>query len=410
MKRIAFRTLWLKTHLYLGLCAGLIFVLLGLTGSALVFYRNIDEWLNPELLLTAGGGEWRPLADVIAAAEKDYPASPAVAVTRPRTSRGVWMVWFQGGSKHSPTFTQVLVDPYTGRVTGRRVWGQYLMSFIYKLHFTLHGGKAGTTVVGIAGLLLMVSVCSGLYLWWPLWKSGWRAAFAIRRGRRFIYDVHKTTGIVSALFLVVIAFTGVYMTFPEWVKPVVTVFSEETKPPTNLKATPGAGGHSLTPEQAIAIAQQEFPGAAFDHLHPPHGPDGVYEVALRQPGEVQRSFGRTSVWIDSHAGQVLAVRDPRHDTAADTFIAWQFPLHNGEAFGLAGRWVVFFFGLSPALLFATGVLLWWRKRRARRAQRDRHEQHSCPIANVGSAQHIQSAAAGACKGVDEVSMGQTPAA
>ncbi|MGH7201474.1 MAG: PepSY domain-containing protein, partial [Planctomycetaceae bacterium] len=47
----------------------------------------------------------------------------------------------------------------------------------------------------------------------------------------------------------------------------------------------------------------------------------------------------------------------------------QFPLHNGEAFGLAGRWIVFFSGLTPAVLYVTGVTIWWRRRRSRRRQR-----------------------------------------
>lgn len=92
----------------------------------------------------------------------------------------------------------------------------------------------------------------------------------------------------------------------------------------------------------------------------------MYEVVLRQPGEPSRSFGRTQVYVDARTGAVLAVRDPRADTAADAFMAWQFPLHNGEAFGPAGRWAVFATGLAPAVLYATGLVLWVRKRRARR--------------------------------------------
>lgn len=367
MTKAGFRKVWLKTHLYLGLFAGLIFVLLGLTGSALVFYRDIDEWLNPEMLLTKGYGERRPLAEVIAAAEKAYPGAPA-AVTKPRDRRGVWAVWFPSGPKDSPTFTQVLVDPFTGEVTGQRVWGEFLMSFIYKLHYSLHGGTAGAAVVGVAGLLLMVSIGSGVYLWWPLWKKGWRAGFAIRGGRRFNYDLHKTVGIVGAPVLLVVAFTGVYLTFPELVKPLVTTFSRETKTPEDIKSKSPQDGRPITPERAIEIAAGHFPGASFDHLHPPQGADGAYEIALRQPGEVQHSFGRSQVWIDPRTGEVLHVHDPRHATLADTFIAWQFPLHNGEAFGLVGRWIVFAAGFAPALLYVTGFLLWWRKRKARQRQ------------------------------------------
>src|SRR5690606_32447152 len=156
------------------------------------------------------------------------------------------------------------------------------------------------------------------------------AAFAVRRGR-LNYDLHKTLGVAAALFLLVLAFTGVYMIFPEWVKPAVTVFSSETLPPEDLKSG-SAADDRLTPEDALAVARQLFPDAKFDHFHPPQGTDGTYEIGLRRPGEVQKTFGRTQVWIDQYSGQVLAVREPNAFTFADHFIAWQFPLHSGEAF------------------------------------------------------------------------------
>ena len=44
------RKLWLRVHLYLGLFAGAVFVLIGLTGSLLAFKFSLDEWLNPKLM------------------------------------------------------------------------------------------------------------------------------------------------------------------------------------------------------------------------------------------------------------------------------------------------------------------------------------------------------------------------
>ncbi|MEX2138235.1 MAG: PepSY-associated TM helix domain-containing protein [Pirellulales bacterium] len=370
LNKAQLRRSWLAVHRWLGLTVGLLFVFLGLTGSLLVFDHAIDEWLNPELLLTKGTGSRRPLVEVIDQARRAYSGSSRhpTAVSAPRVPNGVWKVWFQSGSEEAPTVTGVYVDPTTAQVRGQRVWGEDLMSIIYKLHYTLLAGKSGETIVGLTGLVLLVSVCSGVYLWWPLWTCGWAAAFAIRRGRRFNYDLHKTLGIVAAPLLAVIAFTGVYLVFPEWVKPAVTMLSADTPPLLNLKSATQTG-QPITPEQAIDIAMAQFPDARFCHFHPPQGDDGAYEVAVRQPHEVQQSFGATQVWIDQYTGSILAIRDTNDYTGADAFFAWQFPLHNGEAFGLVGRWIVFFAGLTPAVLYITGFIVWWRKRRSRRRQR-----------------------------------------
>lgn len=370
------RKLWLSVHRWLGLTVGLMFVLIGLTGSLLVFDHAIDEWLNPDLLLTEESGERASLNDVIAVAEQAY-SGKAVSVSKPRVDLGVWTVWFSSDTEKTPSFTAVYVDPYTTRVTGRRVWGQDLMSWIYRLHFRLVAGDIGATIVGIIGIMMMISIVSGIYLWWPLWKKSWRAAFAIRSGRRVNFDLHKSLGIFSAIFLLVIAFTGVYMEFHEWFHETVALFAEVGEHPSGLTSMTTSAKEPLTSEEALALAQTHFPHALFDHLHPPIGQDGFYEVAFRQPGEVQQSFGRTQVFLNQYTGDILAIRTPQDFTAADAFFAWQFPLHNGEAFGLIGRWFVLVMGLVPSVLYVTGFLL-WRRRRKPRASFQKGEETSLP--------------------------------
>lgn len=367
--KLRFRKLWLKTHRVLGLTVGLLFVLLGLTGSLLVFDHAIDEWLNPEVLLTQGEGEQQPVEAIIAAAETAFPGNtPAHSATTPRIENGVWTVWFPSGTRENRTFTSVHVDPYTAEVTGQRVWGQHLMTWIYRLHFRLLGGETGGIIVGLSGILILISLISGLYLWWPLWKNGWRAAIAIRGGRRFNYDLHKSVGLFSAVFLLVITFTGIYMEFPRIFRQGISYIAETTRPPRGLESKELDSGASITIDEAIAIASERFPNAKLDHLHPPEGDDGVYEVAFRQDGEVQQSFGRTQVFLDRFSGDIVEVRTPDDSTAADMFFAWQFPLHNGEAFGLFGRWVVFVSGIVPAVLYVTGLLMWYRRRQSKQRQ------------------------------------------
>jgi uncharacterized iron-regulated membrane protein len=377
---------WLTAHRWLGLTVGLVFVLIGLTGSLLVFDHAIDEWLNPNLLLTEGSGQRKSIADVVAAAEQafDPSQSQAAAVSRPRVENGVWTVWFASGTANAPTFTAVYVDPYSASTTGQRVWGEDLMTWIYRLHFQMLAGRIGSIAVGIIGILVVISILSGVYLWWPLWKNSLRAAFAIRRGRRFSYDLHKTFGIVSAGVLLVITFTGVYMEFPDAVNAVAKVFVTVSDTQTAFSSSPDGAKQPLSPDEALAIAQKSFPDATFDHLHPPDGNAGAYEVAFRQADEIQQSFGRSQVFLDQYSGEVIAIREPADFTAADAFFAWQFPLHNGEAFGLVGRWVVLFFGLTPAILYTTGVLVWWRKRQSKR----RIPQESASVANTVSSERM----------------------
>lgn len=356
------RQVWLKVHRWMGLTIGLFFVLLGLTGSLLVFDHAIDEWLNPHLLLTPGAGSQRNLAETIEAAQAAYPElGQPVLISPPRRPDGNYTLRYQFGSDpHEAERIEVYVDPFNAQVQGRRVWGRYPMSWIYKLHFTLHGGEWGHTAVGILGLLLILSLTTGLYLWWPLLRKGMRTAFAIRRNK-LLFDGHKTIGAVSFLILGTTAFTGIYMTLPWLVKPAVTSLSPETPLPKDLKSTPSPNGKPITADRAVAIASEIFLDGTFGYLRPPQDAEGVYVVGMRRAGEVRQTGALSGLWIDQYSGDVLAIRNWQDFTAADTFFACQFPLHNGEAFGLAGRWMIFCAGIVPAVLYLTGFLLWRRK-------------------------------------------------
>ena len=130
----------------------------------------------------------------------------------------------------------------------------------------------------------------------------------------------------------------------------------------------------IAADQAVSLAQAHFPQATLRWVETPKGALGVFRVNLWQPGEPGFRFPRTQVWIDAYSGDVLAIRDPRdpqRQSAGDTFLDWQHPLHNGEAFGLPGRILACIAGLLPALLWVTGVMRWLHKRRARLAMATR---------------------------------------
>ena len=95
---------------------------------------------------------------------------------------------------------------------------------------------------------------------------------------------------------------------------------------------------------------QAYIAAAFFHPGNDHGAGGV---------------GPAQLYYDSEDGRPIGQRLPWVGTAADIFVQAQFPLHSGRIVGLPGRILISIMGLVVAALSATGVVIWWRKRRAR---------------------------------------------
>jgi len=370
MRRRVWKQTWLRVHWWLGLLFGLMFVLSGLTGSALVFYQTLDAWLNPERLTTGGQGSYRSFDEMVAAARMALPDVPGPYVLlMPLDNHGVVVAWFKKstGEQDRDQEIEVVIDPYRLQVLSHdRIWGSTLISIVYEFHQALLLDTVGETVLGFFAVFLVLSVATGLYLWWPR-PGRMREAFTIKStGSRFriLYDLHKLSGVSSALILLVLAFTGLYLEFPAYVSPLIGAIAPIPEEPL-VRSTMGLERRSIPIDQAVMIARSVFPAGELKWIGLPQQSDETYQIGLRQPGEVRQSSGESLVWLDQYSGEVLHTRDWHRLTGGETFLAWLFPLHNGEAFGLTGRWIVFFAGLSPLVLYVTALRMWWLKRRAK---------------------------------------------
>lgn len=371
-RRRRWREAWLWLHLYAGLVVGGVFVLLGLTGSLLVFYVGIDRMLEPAVAVSRGDGPPRPLEDVFRALQAAHPERSRawrlelpMAADDPVTAR-----YYKPAETEHLGFAPLIVrvDPRTLEVGPPRFWGDFAMTWIYDLHYTLLLDRTGRTFVAVVGIVLFGSLVSGLVLWWPA-PGRWQTALAWKRDAapaRRVYDLHKLGGVSGALLLAILAVTGVMLDEPSWFDPAIDAVSTLHRHP-KLQTVRPAGAERLPVDAAVAVARTRFPMAEPRWVETPADDAGTFRVQMYQAGEPGRRFPKTQVWVDPWNGAVLAVRDARADGAGDTVLAWLHPLHSGEALGMPGRLLVLVSGFVPALLFVTGVIRWRQKARARRA-------------------------------------------
>lgn len=182
--------------------------------------------------------------------------------------------------------------------------------------------------------------------------------------------------------MAVLAFSGVYFIFPDYVKPMVAAFSPVSPKEAAHESQSAAGQIPLSVDAAVDIAGSRFPGAELKLVSLPQSDRDSFAVTFRQQDEVQRPRGgRSKAWIDQYSGRVLAERDALGMSAGDAFISWQMPLHSGSAFGLAGRIVICLSGLVCTLLPVTGALIWLRKRKSKAARIRRDEPGAAGAAN-----------------------------
>lgn len=363
------RRTWLWLHLWMGVVLGAWFVLLGLTGSLLVFYPQIDRWLDPAHQVT---GPCTPAPSgeaVYAALRASEPARTGPwRIELPRARGMAYDARYNRPAERADRAfapLMVTVDACTLQVTSRRFWGDYPMTWLYDLHYQLLLGARGEVLVGIAGLLLLFSLGSGVYLWWP--RGSWRAALRPqwRRGiQRATYDWHTRTGVYGLVLLVVLTGTGVLLALPDYANPVIHRLSP-LQPMQQAVSRWQEDQPRLPLDAALRIAEGALPQAQARWIETPSGSGGSYRVRLWQPGEPSERFPLSYVWVDPSDGRVLAIQDARARHAGNALLAWLHPLHNGEAFGLVGQWLAVAAGLLPLVLFVTGLMRWRHKARRR---------------------------------------------
>lgn len=355
-------------HLWLGLSVGALFVLLGLTGSALVFYESIDAWLHPEIRVEAAGPAPGWESDVwdqaLATVRERWPERTGAWRFEATGRGGALPARYQPpGAGHHGQRVMVWLSPDGRQVLREADWGGYLMSWLYDLHMELLAHATGRSVVGWAGLAMVALLMSGVWAWWP--KGSWRNALHFKRdavSSRRLRDIHKLAGLAAWPLLMMLAITGVMLALPSQSNAVLAATLGPVTTSPSARSTPGDGG-PISMRQALASARHALPRSTLVWIEAPGRADGAYMARVRQPGDPSARFPHSYVYVDQYDGRVIAVQDRDRFGASNRVNNWLHPLHDASVGGLWLRIPVALVGVAPLILFVTGLLRWWRLRR-----------------------------------------------
>jgi uncharacterized iron-regulated membrane protein len=90
------------------------------------------------------------------------------------------------------------------------------MEWLVDLHDNLLAGPVGRLGNGIGAMVVMVSIATGVVLWWPGTRRWWKSLLVPRPSRtpRFWWHLHSALGFWSLLLLLMWIVTGIYFAFP----------------------------------------------------------------------------------------------------------------------------------------------------------------------------------------------------
>lgn len=414
MKFGEMRPIFLKLHRWLGLATAVFLIMAGLTGAIISWDHELDEWLNPSLMFSYSSGQKIAAAKLIEQVSRRYPNAQVtyfpLAVEKDHSFIVSVMPKLNPatGRLYTLGFNQIFLDPVTGKELGKREWGAIwpldrtnLVSFLYKLHYSLHlpeiwkVDRWGIWLLGGVAILWLIDSFIGFYLTLPIkatvksggfkskiksqstriqkWKSAWNIRWGSGRHKRY-FDLHRAFGLWTWLLLIILAFSAVALNLRrELFMPVMHAIFEVSPSPYDLRPP-------------IPLTQQTTSSARFDQLilkaeldakgmgwqepvgsifYSPHYQ--LFTVDFYFPGADHGvgGAGHKQLYYDSQNAAFIGKHIPWQGTLGDLLIQAQFPLHSGRILGLTGRILISLMGLIVAMLSATGVYLWWKKQRAR---------------------------------------------
>lgn len=361
-------------HLWLGIATGLILFVVCLTGTVYTFHSEIDEWVNSEkyhVELSSEGVAPLPveqLSETLARQVEGQVAS--VRISSDERDAYQFSVRKEGERRG----TTYLMNQYTGEVLGdtKSSTSEFFM-VMFKLHrWLLLDTEIGRPIVGWSTVIFVLIIFTGLIIWVPQKVKSWKQGLKIKwsgNWKRINHDLHNALGFYTAIFLLVMALTGLQWSF-DWYRTGLRSVLGVNEPQREDREKPESvsseetdlllAQKKLSVAELIAIADNELPYA------------GTYRVELPDQQKAHVSLDKyhtgffaspasDKVSVNVYTGQVqskeIFSEKPLNERIGSSIKA----LHVGDVFGVFSKIIYFISCLIATSLPVTGTIIWINK-------------------------------------------------
>lgn len=232
---------WL--HLVAGAVAGLVILIMSVTGVILMYERQMVEWADRgfRALPPAAGGQRLPVESLLAKVREQRGVLPSTLTLKSDPAAPAALAFGRDGILY--------VDPYTGAVLGEgskqvRQFFHVVTDWHRWLGVEGAGRSTARAITGACNLAFLFLALSGFYLWWPR-KWRWQSVKAVTlfrgglSGKARDFNWHNVIGFWTAAPLAIVVLTGVVMSYP-WANALLYRMTG-TEPPA-MGQGPGGGG------------------------------------------------------------------------------------------------------------------------------------------------------------------------
>ena len=357
-------------HSASGLWLTILLAVVMVSGTITVLYAEIDWLIHSEMRISPGEERVNPglLYDNLRAAYPDVGINNVWtgAMTEHRAASALVSSPEQG-------FRLVWMDQFSGEVVGETPFVT-LGRFINILHTDLFLPVIGRYFVNFFGVLLLISIVTGLITYKKFWRGFLRRPRFHRDARTWLGDLHRLMALWSLWFLLIIGLTGTWWFYQD---PLVSaggvpdiVVERPTPPRLSTAELDALGPETPQPRSGadiVAAVQAAYPDMTVTLLLPPAVADQPFTVRGDR-GEILVDGGANTVYVNPYTAEIMGARLSEDWTASQRVDAAMHPLHYGNwakggAADLAVKLLWFLGGAVISFLTVSGLIIYLKRTR-----------------------------------------------
>lgn len=375
MRLAAFKN-YQQVHIWTGILSGLLLYICFVAGAFTMFKAPLNQWaLQADQRLPAiAYAQYDTLIQEVLAAHPEAAAKMTVNLPQ-SVSQHAPVSWvIEDPDTHAATTWQASFSP-EGELLVQSTQLSAIGDFLDDLHRTggIPGGDDhdayGILVMGLVAALYFVAIVSGLIIFLPTW---FKDLFTLRKrknSKRFWVDFHNILGITALPFHIVIAVTTVvfayhdvlYGAMQQWVYKDAPMFTRPA--PTEIDRDFSKLLPVTKLDEAIKTLEPKFEPAVLEYAGL-----GTPRARVMIGGKLDGEWIRGpeyAYWVSDPYTAIsgYSAMLPSLAGATGKIVNGFFTLHFGGFGGTFVHWLYFGLGMSGALLFLTGNIIWIEARR-----------------------------------------------
>lgn len=365
-----------KIHLWLGFASGLIVFIIGITGCLYSFIDELKPVVYKDRLFTEAPANSKrvPLSVLKDSAQKALgqkyliqnaelsPDNNSTIIFRSRKFNEHAFLY----SNYMKYFYRVYVNPYTGQVVKVEDTKWEFFNVVVNTHIhLLLGHDVGGPVTGWSVVIFVITLITGLVLWWPKNKKSakkrvWFKWKASTKWKRKNYDLHNILGFYILIIALVIALTGLVWAFKWFDESVQWVANggKTIEKPKPVSSDTLVTVTSFSLDSLVETTRIKFPDATL-FIGFPKNPKGTISLLV----DYENATKDLSFKYDQHTGKLLQASTYADKTNGEKVRAHNYDIHTGAILDLPGKILAFIASLISASLPITGFLIWMGRKK-----------------------------------------------